>query len=67
LDSGTPEGETVVPRDTAKPAPDETRLSTVKGRLLATMIAGKFDKAEKRLAAICGNPHSLHARDGQRE
>ena len=27
----------MAPRGTAKPAPDETRLSTLEGRLLATM------------------------------
>jgi hypothetical protein len=35
--SGTREGETVAPHDTAKPVSDEATLSTVEGRLLATM------------------------------
>jgi hypothetical protein len=35
--SGTREGETVAPHDIAKPAPHETTLSTLEGRLLATM------------------------------
>jgi hypothetical protein len=34
---GHGKGETVAPHDTAKPAPDEARLSALEGRLLATM------------------------------